>query len=96
MARGTWVGAIAAFMMSGRRDTVGGPGIECLTHGDCAKSLRCFAVPRDAPFVTAGKCREPCVDDLQCERGVRCVAARERSGQLVPALDGGLGACAGR
>ena len=83
-----------AWVLTPRSDTVGGPGLECLTHRDCAKSLRCYAVPSgEDPFVTPGACREPCVDDLQCPAGEHCVRAKERHAQLVAAADGGLGAC---
>lgn len=61
-----------------------GPGLQCLTHGDCAKALRCYAVPKDDPFATFGVCVEPCLDDLQCGAGMKCAVTAQGKEQLLP------------
>ena len=61
-----------------------GPNLPCLTHVDCAKALRCYAVPKDDPFATFGVCVEPCLDDLQCPAGMKCAVTAKGNDQLLP------------
>ncbi len=67
-----------------RSNVKGGPGFQCLTHSDCAKALRCYALPKEDPFATFGKCVEPCLDDAQCEAGQLCAVTAKGNDQLVP------------
>ena len=83
-----WV-AVAATLAAiafgrGGNSVKGGPNLPCLTHLDCAKSLRCYAVPKDDPFATFGVCVESCLDDLQCPAGMKCAVTAKGHEQLVP------------
>lgn len=88
-----WLGLAAAigliFMSRGSGGSVKkGPGFECLTHADCAKALRCYALPKDDPFATFGTCVEPCLDDAQCGPGMKCAVTAKKNEQLVPVAVG--------
>lgn len=72
----------------GGSSTKSGPNLECLTHVDCAKALRCYAVPKDDPFATFGVCVEPCLDDLQCAPGAKCIVTAKGHEQLLPVRPG--------
>ncbi len=76
------IGALA--LNGGKSKVKGGSGFDCLTHVDCAKSLRCYALPKDDPFANFGKCVEPCLDDAQCGSGLRCAVTAKGDEQLVP------------
>jgi hypothetical protein len=80
--------AIALFAARGGRGSKSGPNLECLTHDDCAKSLRCYAIPKDDPFATFGICVEPCLDDAQCSPGLKCGVTGKGKGQLLPVRPG--------
>lgn len=84
---GLWV------MWPGGTRTVGGENGPCLTHRDCAQSLRCYGVPKDDPFVVQGTCRARCEGDAGCAESEQCAPAAERGGQLAPKADGGLWVC---
>ena len=83
-----WVGAaamIGAIAVGSRGGgTKSGPNLECLVHADCAKALRCYALPKDDPFATYGVCVEPCLDDAQCPQGMKCAVTAKGHEQLVP------------
>ena len=87
-----WVALAALLGMlaarSGGESVKSGPGLECLTHDDCGKALSCYAVPKDDPFATFGVCVEPCVDDLQCPAGMKCVATTKGKEQVLPVKGG--------
>jgi Cys-rich repeat protein len=80
------VASIVALLLAGRgrSNAKGGPGFQCLTHIDCAKALRCYALPKDDPFATFGTCVEPCLDDAQCGAGEKCAVTAKGDEQLVP------------
>lgn len=87
-----WVGVAATLgILLATRGSGGvkaGPGSECMVHRDCAKALRCYALPKDDPFATYGKCVEPCLDDLQCGAGMKCAVTAQKNDQLVPVAVG--------
>ena len=61
---------------------------QCLVHGDCARSLRCFVVPKGDRFATFGTCVEPCLEDPQCPSGMQCQVTAKGDQQLVPVQPG--------
>ncbi len=82
LAAAAMIGAIAIGRGSG--PVKAGPNLACLTHVDCAKGLRCYAMPKDDPFATFGVCVEPCLDDLQCPSGMKCAVTAKGNAQVVP------------
>lgn len=78
--------AVALAMFAANRGTQvkAGPNLQCLTHADCARGLRCYAIPKDDPFATFGVCVEPCLDDAQCSAGFTCAVTARANEQLVP------------
>lgn len=86
LALAATIGAIA--VGTGRGGVKSGPNLECLTHSDCAKALRCYAIPKDDPFATFGVCVEPCLDDAQCAQGAKCAVTAKGKEQLLPVKPG--------
>ncbi|MBS1149233.1 MAG: hypothetical protein H6Q89_931 [Myxococcaceae bacterium] len=80
--------AIAMFAFNRGGKVKSGPNLQCLTHSDCARALRCYAVPKDDPFATFGVCVEPCLDDAQCGPGARCAVTARGNEQLLPVKPG--------
>ncbi len=82
-------GVVAFWALGPKGGSVkGGPNLQCLVHADCAKALRCYAVPKDDPFATYGRCVEPCLDDLQCPAGMHCSVTGKGKEQLLPVRSG--------
>src|SRR4051812_28366964 len=74
------VAALLALVLARRGDkgskfslagNLAGPS-ECITHRSCAEGWRCFAVPKDDPFVVTGVCAQVCESALQCPGHYRC------------------------
>jgi hypothetical protein len=65
---------------------------ECLTDKSCKAGWRCFAVPKDDPFVVSGNCAQVCEGDLQCPPHFQCLKVAVGNGQVVP--EGARGATA--
>lgn len=62
---------------------VAGP-TECLTDKSCGAGSRCFAVPKDDPFVVVGECAQACEGDLQCPARHRCEDVAVGKSNVVP------------
>ncbi|MBK7864678.1 MAG: hypothetical protein IPJ65_39950 [Archangiaceae bacterium] len=81
----------------GRAGAAAGPS-ECITDRSCAEGWRCYAVPKDDPFVVTGVCVQLCEGDLQCPPHFRCEPVAAGDHQVVPVGARGahgapLGAC---
>jgi hypothetical protein len=67
---------------------------ECITDRSCGEGWRCYAVPKDDPFVVTGRCAQVCEGDLQCPPHFRCESVALGDHQVVPL--GSRGATAAR
>ena len=56
----------------------------CLTDKSCAAGWRCYAIPKDDPFVVEGQCAQACEDSLQCPSHFQCEKVAVAKGQVVP------------